>query len=230
MSNSTLKIGIFLLLSTVIGNSNASEKATAKIKVNCKCIALTFDDGPQAKFTPAILAILTKQNIKATFFQVGKNIKNNPQLSQLLAKQGHELGNHTMSHPRLPHLTAISAINSEIKGVQIMLKEVTGSTPTAFRAPFLKYDKRVWQSIKDNNLRAYNASVYADYKGDGDLHDQQVVADHLESITAKVTPGAIVLMHERQKTLHYLNLFIKTLKAQGYHFVTMSQLSKLKHE
>ena len=187
-------------------------------------IALTFDDGPNAKFSKPILEILDRQQVKATFFQVGKNMKPHPDISRLVASKGHEIGNHSMTHPRLPELATQGEIDAEIRGLQVLTAETTGSAPKVFRAPYLKFDDRVWAVLDELSLPAFNASVYADYKGDGDLNDPVVASAHVDAVVAKVKSGTIILMHEREVTLHYLDEVVGKLKGAGFTFVTASDL------
>ena len=74
------------------------------------------------------------------------------------------------------------------------------------------------------NLPAFNASVYADYKGKEDLNDPTVASAHADSVVARVKSGAIILMHEREITLHYLDEVVKKLKEEGFIFITLSEL------
>jgi peptidoglycan/xylan/chitin deacetylase (PgdA/CDA1 family) len=212
-----------LLLATVVAQG-AERRAINQLPNADKLIALTFDDGPNAKFTQPILDILAKHEMQATFFQVGKNMKRLPELSRKVSAAGHEIGNHSMTHARLPELATAEGVKMEIAGFQTLTQETTGNAPKVFRAPYLKFDDRVWAVIDELGLPAFNASVYADYKGDGDLSDPAIASAHAQGVVEKVKGGTIILMHERAKTLHYLDEVVGTLKANGYTFVTLSEL------
>jgi len=213
---------VALLLS--LAASADERKAISQIPADRKAIALTFDDGPNAAFTQPILDILERHQVRATFFQIGKNMKAHPELSRLVIKKGHEIGNHSMTHPRLPELTTQQEIDTEIRGFQTVTKSTSGVEPKVFRAPFLKFDDRVWTVLDELDLPAFNASVYADYKGNGDLNDPSVSTSHADAIVAKVKSGTIILMHEREITLHYLDEVLGKLKEAGYTFMTLSEL------
>jgi peptidoglycan/xylan/chitin deacetylase (PgdA/CDA1 family) len=212
------------LLLVCFAASAADRKAINKIPNHRKAIALTFDDGPNNKITKPILEILERHQVKATFFQVGKNINAYPELSRQVASRGHEIGNHSMTHARLPELTSQKDIEAEIRGFQTLAKSTIGSAPKVFRAPYLKFDERVWTVLDDLGLPAFNASVYADYKGNDDLNNPSVASAHADTIVAKVNSGSIILMHERAITLHYLDEVISKLKNADFSFVTVSEL------
>lgn len=186
-------------------------------------IALTFDDGPN-QYTEPILEILQKHQVQATFFQIGKKIQETPDLTRRVITEGHELGNHSMTHPRLPELESLADIQKEIQDFQTLSGKLTGTTPKVFRAPYIKFDERVWAVLDQLGLPAFNAHVWADYKGDGTLDDPAIASAHAQAAAAKVKSGSIILMHEREITLHYLDEFVAQLKEAGFIFVTLSDL------
>ena len=97
-------------------------------------IALTFDDGP-SESTPALLELLNRHNAKATFFVCGRNAERLPDVLLAIAKAGHEIGNHTWSHPRLD-FASTATMRSEIGRTQELVRSITGAAPTLFRAPY----------------------------------------------------------------------------------------------
>jgi peptidoglycan/xylan/chitin deacetylase (PgdA/CDA1 family) len=97
-------------------------------------IALTFDDGP-SESTPALLALLKQHNARATFFVCGHNAQRLPEVLKAIAADGHEIGNHTWSHPRLD-FTGPARMRDEIGRTQAQIAEITGTKPTLFRAPY----------------------------------------------------------------------------------------------
>jgi len=220
MNNFYSYILIVLIACSTLSDVTAAvkRKPAAVIKNDKNMIALTFDDGPSKVATEKILAILEKHQVKVTFFQVGKNIKKFPELSKLCAVKGHQIGNHSMSHPKLPELGSREEILSELKGSQELIAEVAGVTPTVFRAPYLKFDDRVWSVVDELGLKAYNAAAYCDYKKKGAVEDHAVLA------AAKVKSGSVILLHERPVTLQFLEQFIVELKNKGFVFKTLDEL------
>src|ERR1043166_691893 len=93
-----------------------------------KVVALTFDDGPHGPATERLLDILRKENIKATFFLVGKMVEKHPDLAQMEAAEGHEMANHTYDHTRLVGLTP-EQVENELKGGALAIGKAVGSPP-----------------------------------------------------------------------------------------------------
>ena len=197
--------------------SQEDKKPFTRLKTDEKVLALTFDDGPNAKITGRILEILKRQKVSATFFVVGKNIKKNPDLLARVHKEGHEIGNHSMTHPRLPSLD-VEGVKSEIVGSQNLIQEQLGFKPVVFRAPYLKHDDKVWQVLSWAKLYSLNAQHYFDYKERGSLEG------HAERCVKELKPGAVILIHEREVSLKFLEEFIQKAKAEGYRFLRASEL------
>lgn len=188
-----------------------------------KTIALTFDDGIAPAIHKQMLDILKKEAVPVTFFLIGKNTQHKQLIKQAI-KDGHEIGNHSMTHPVLPSLTD-DEIEQEIQGFQsIMLKEFNYQTKV-FRAPKLRYDKRVMQVLSKLDLVAVNATVGT--KDYADTTSREYIL-HTATESPKLTQGSIILMHEVQKTADVLPDIIKFYKQAGYTFMTVSQMLNLK--
>ena len=216
------KLVIFLfcfeLSISVCDAKSQKRKAIKNIQNSENIIYLTFDDGPSKVVTEKILDILDKHNVKATFFEIGEKIKATPELSKMCVDRGHEVGNHSMTHPKLPKLGSLAKIQLEIEENQDLIGEVTGIRPTAFRAPFLKFDERVWSVLDQNSLKAYNASAYCDFKKKSSIEQHPVLAANM------VKAGTIILIHERTSALNFLNEFIEELKSRDFVFKTISEI------
>ena len=117
-----------------------------------KTIALTFDDGPDEDFSPQILDILKKYNVKATFFMVGQKVGWNPQIAKRASDEGHDIGNHTFSHINICKSTNEQIIN-EINKTQKIIKDVTGKEPTLFRPPYRAINENLFNIIKSKDMR-----------------------------------------------------------------------------
>lgn len=98
-------------------------------------VCLTFDDGPNPQSTPRLLKVLERHQVKATFFMIGRELRAFPEIAHEVVRQGHELGNHTMSHPRMDRI-ANSARGLEIDGMDAMLAEIDGRAHHLFRPPY----------------------------------------------------------------------------------------------
>src|SRR5204863_6685277 len=120
-------------------------------------VALTFDDGP-SESTPAILEVLAEAGARATFFQVGANALRLPDLARRVAREGHEIANHTQSHPRF-YLCSPATISRQIEQAQQSLSEVHGREPTLFRPPYGARWFGMFSALERSKLRSVMWSV-----------------------------------------------------------------------
>lgn len=193
-----------------------------KAKTSEKIVALTFDDGPDPRFTPKILDILKKNGIKATFFVLGANAQRYPWLVEREANDGHLIGVHTWDHP---HLTRISSreIADELDRTAEIIARITGPYPRYMRPPYGEMDGRVYRVIHSRGYRIVIWSTeFQDLRYPGALADAGYVA-------ARVKPGDIILGHDgrrsyRRRDVKALPYLIAKLKARGYRFVTVDEL------
>ncbi|WP_397536921.1 polysaccharide deacetylase family protein [Rummeliibacillus pycnus] len=189
-----------------------------KKKAN-KLVALTFDDGPSDTVTPKVLKILKKHNIKATFFMVGSQVNANPKMAKQVQEAGHEIGNHTYSHPNLKNLTN-AQIKSQLTKTSVAIKKATGHNPTLFRPPYGSVDNRVRVQTK------LPVILWSVDTRDWEHHNSQKL---LEYVKKETYPGAIILMHDiHMPTADGLDAVITYLEKQGYSFVTVSELNETK--
>ena len=192
-------------------------------------MALTFDDGPHPTYTPAILDALEEYAAQATFFAIGRHLQQHPQVAQRVVAQGHELANHTFSHPDLNRRLG-PGIEQEIQRTEDLLTPMIDSLPSYFRPPYGHANLIVMQTLK-----AMGRPIFL---WDIDLLDwSSLSVDQMMTMLAEqVHPGAIVLMHDsspnsdgsprtsRQKTVELVRQILATYTAQGYRFVTLSDL------
>jgi len=186
-----------------------------------KKIALTFDDGPHPVKTPKILALLEKHGVRATFFIVGSLAEYHPEIVKKEAELGHELANHSYTHPRLSKLTE-AEIKSEIERADAAIKKASGVTPRLFRPPEGAYSKDIVSIAaslgKETVIWTVDTMDWARSPCD------KIV----ENVKANVTFGSIILFHDCTRdgtfTLEALEVLLPYLKSQGYEFVTVSEL------
>lgn len=186
-----------------------------------KVVALTFDDGPHPKETDKVLDVLQKYNIKATFFIAGKHARwyTNPLIRA--SKEGHEIGNHTFTHPDISNLNS-AQIESEILECEKVLVEITGKKPTLFRPPFGSYRKEELEKIaKKNNYKIVLWTTV-------DARDwQNPPASKIAStIIDNAKNGDIILLHDyaTENTVEALDILIPQMQSKGFKFVTVSEL------
>ena len=184
-----------------------------------KYIALTFDDGPDAEATPALLDILKKQNAKATFFVLGEKIKSNAPILRRMTAEGHAVGNHGLTHQRLTGMTQ-AEVSAEIEDVNSLLLQITGKAPEVFRPPYGAIDNKVIQTTRDYGLAIVLWSMYPESWG-GLLGAEGLN----ERIVAKARDGDIVFMHDTSaRSVAATERVIQRLSSQNYVFVTVPDL------
>ncbi len=181
-------------------------------------IALTFDDGPVPEDIEPILRILKEEGVSATFFVVGDRVKEFPHLARQIIEEGHEIGNHSMSHPRLVTL-ANEGIVEELSECEDAILEATGiETLKLFRPPGLRCDDRVLRIAQKKGYITVHGDITAnDYRGSSGGNIEELV-------TRKIRPGCIVLLHMIPETAEALPEIIRHAKESGYRFVTIPEM------
>lgn len=186
-------------------------------------IALTFDDGPHPEYTSEILDILDEYGVKATFFAVGENIERYPELVRRVISSGHEVGNHTWSHKGMKNLSA-EQITEEIAKTQEILKVSFNYSPVLFRPPGGGEYKNALCIAEEMGCKYVLWSWHTDPK-DWQRPSAESIA---KAVLSTVTGGDIVLLHDYvsgvSSTPAALRQIIPSLLAQGYSFVTVSEL------
>ncbi|HET7113125.1 MAG TPA: glycosyltransferase [Pyrinomonadaceae bacterium] len=204
-------------------------------------LALTFDDGPDPRWTPAILDILKREQVPATFFIVGKNGQANPDLLRRIVNEGHEIGNHTFTHPNLGEMP-LRLTELELNATQRLIESETGRSTVLFRPPYFgdaEADKpqEVEPAIIAQNLGYIMVGLRID-PNDWRLPvtpNQIVNRTISRAIDADPeTRGEVVLLHDaggdRSATVEALPELIHELKARGFRFVAVSDLAGLSRD
>ncbi|CUH95281.1 hypothetical protein P22_1351 [Propionispora sp. 2/2-37] len=193
--------------------------AVKEVATSRKVVALTFDDGPLGRTTPAILDILQEKQVKATFFVVGERAEQFPELVKREERDGHEIGNHTYSHPNLFSLTR-NNIDKEIEKTDQIITKMT-TKPLFFRPPEGRFNKSIINLARD---KGYTVILWSVDPFDWRLHP---AGDTVNTVLKKTKPGSIILLHDGiypSTTPEALNYIIDSLKDRGYEFLTISQL------
>lgn len=186
------------------------------------CIALTFDDGPSGKYTPALLDGLKERGVRATFFVVGENIKGNEDILKRIHNEGHVIGNHTLNHKNLAKESE-AGVREQLVGCSDLVEQVTGQRPVVARMPggSLNDDTRV--VLAELGLPAIGWSV--DTRDWESKNVDAILAETFQSGQYGVRDGAIILMHDRVGvTTEATLLIVDRLLAEGYTFVTVPEL------
>lgn len=180
-------------------------------------VCLTFDDGPHPESMNRILDVLKKENVKATFFVVGKVVEQNPALVRRMMMEGHEVGNHTYSHKRLNKMPLASA-RQEILACQAAVKRATGANMDLLRPPGMEYNNNVLYLCQELGYVTVHWNVVAaDYV-------PTPPATIVDRVMSQVKDGSVVLLHDSIDTAGALETIIRKLKSEKYRFVTTTQM------
>ena len=185
-------------------------------------VALTFDDGPSAQYTPQVLDVLKKYGVKATFFVIGENIEKNADIISREAEEGHEIGNHTYSHLD-ERRNDVGFMRNEIINTNILIKKYSGKSPKYFRPP---YGVENWRFLDEAELLNYSIILWGVDVRDW---DPQVTRDDISlQIVKEARNGSIILLHDggtsREAMIDALPAVIEGLRQKGIGFVTIDEM------
>lgn len=199
-------------------NSGKREVPIYAVDMKEKKLAISFDAAWGADCTPTLLKILKENNIKTTFFLTGIWVKEYPEMVKAIADAGHELGNHSLTHPHCNTLSEEEFIK-ELKDNEEMIYKLTKKRTRLFRPPFGEYD--------NTNIKAARKNGYEVIQWSVDSLDWQELGTEavVDRILKNAHPGAIMLFHNNAKyTPEALPIILKKLKEDGYKIVPVSDL------
>jgi peptidoglycan/xylan/chitin deacetylase (PgdA/CDA1 family) len=180
-----------------------------------KYVFLTFDDGPHYTYTPQVLDILTRYSVRATFFQIGRNVKTYPWLTKRAHSRENSVQNHTWSHPDLRYVSW-TTFKYQVQTTDSYIRAQTGYTPRCLRPPYGAVNSTVYSraATLGKKIRLWNVDP-RDWSRPGTSTIVNRVLNNVQS-------GSIVLLHDgggdRSQTVAALPTIIKTLKSRGYEF------------
>ena len=189
---------------------------------NDRVVALTFDDGPDPRFTPQVLRILRQYNVHATFFLVGRQVRKCPRLAAAVVAEGHVIGNHTFTHPYLERKNR-REVAQELQACDASLKSAVHLRTHLFRPPRGNWNPTIFrEALKDGeHIILWTVAV--------EHHDAPTPRAMADRALGLIRPGGILLMHDgatrsRQTTVEALPLLLDGLKKRGYRCVTVPDL------
>lgn len=217
-----LTVTAFLLSPSIVRGDKVSFEPIHRIDTQRKVVALTFDDGPDPKYTPLILETLHKNGVPATFFVLGSQVDKYPKIISWVKKAGHEIGNHGYYHHDLHRLTE-QEIYDDIKRAEKSIWLQTGILPQYYRPPGGVLTHDVMNAVQASGYDIIHWSV-----DPRDWSLQRTAAVIAKSVKSHITSGDIVLFHDgglnQRQTIKALQELITDLKSKGYKFVTVSHL------
>ena len=200
--------------------------AVGQAKTKEKIVALTFDDGPSKTYTPQVLAVLKKYNIKATFFMCGAQAQYYPDLVKQASADGHEIANHSFSHPNLFKDKAKrgAVLVAEVVQMNHLVEKLTMIKPAYFRAPYNYLGPETIKAVNDAGL------IYVSWTFSVKDWEKPAPQVMVSEFSKRLLPGSIVLLHDgggnRTNTVAALPGMIEAGKKKGYRFVTLGELLK----
>lgn len=186
-------------------------------------VALTFDDGPSPEYTDAVIKILQKENIKATFFVTGAELRKYPEGGEKLVDAGHILGNHSYSHRQMV-LKSMEFIRHEIEVTDSLIQAAGHDDEIYFRPPYGKRLMGLPWYLKRHNRKTVMWDIEPESYSDI-MNDPEKIRTHIRE---NIRPGSIILLHvmykSRQASRDALTGIIADVGSMGYQFVTLPQL------
>ena len=193
-------------------------------------VALTFDDGPDIRFTPQVLDVLAEHDVKATFFLFGARAEANREITKRIHDEGHAIGNHTYWHPNLTK-ESLERLRWELTETEQVIEDIIGFKPRLFRSPYGALNDEIVKVLgqEDNTVIGWNVDS---------LDWKQLSADIIsDNILSNVGFGSIILMHDGTDwsadlsgTVQALDKVILKLKEDGTKFVTVPELIGIPEE
>jgi peptidoglycan/xylan/chitin deacetylase (PgdA/CDA1 family) len=193
-----------------------------------KKLALTYDDGPSDAYTVPLLEVLSKHNVRATFFLIGRYVQQLPHLAREMAEAGHVVGNHTYTHPQLI-FESRTQIRAQITACRNILNDALGEHSNLFRPPFGGRRPAVMRIAREEGLEPVMWSVTG---YDWNPTTSERIERHVER---QLRGGDVILLHDgghremgvdRAATVAATDRLIKKLKEQGHEFVTVPEMMK----
>lgn len=191
-------------------------------------IALTYDDGPNDPHTLRLLEVLAKHAVQATFFLIGRYVKQHPEIARDIVNAGHVVGNHTFTHPLLTFKTE-GEIRQEIGKCRSALEDAVGEAPNLFRPPFGGRRPAVLRVARELGLEPIMWSVTS---YDWSAPPAEVIE---RKVAKRIRGGDVILLHDgghkqmgadRSQTVIATDHLIARYKAEGYEFVTVSDMMR----
>ena len=221
----------FLILFLIFSIFTVSVSATQKAQnvyhsshTDEKVLALTFDDGPHPRYTKEILKLLDEYGIRATFFMIGENISNYPETAKMVFEAGHEIGNHTDTHPSVRSIGR-EEISKEMQEAENKISRITGRKTKLFRPPEGLCSHEICEEAEKLD---YSVILWTVDTRDWAGTPSEVIK---EGVMKRIRGGDILLFHDyvskRSHTIEALRKIIPALQAEGYEFLTVSEILAL---
>ena len=187
-----------------------------------RCVALTFDDGPDARSTPVLLEVLRQAGVEAAFFGIGHRVAANPELAARIVREGHLLENHSYAHSKLTNIFSVGRLLADLARTQAVIEQATGIAPRWFRPPIGLSNPRVFHVARLLRLTVVGWSA-------GGLDTQLTEPERIVArISRRLAPGAIILLHDGnipgERLAVTVTKLLDKLRARGYEVVRLDKM------
>jgi peptidoglycan/xylan/chitin deacetylase (PgdA/CDA1 family) len=185
-------------------------------------IALTFDDGPDARSTPALLDALRELEVEAAFFVIGKEVEREPQLANRILREGHLLENHSFAHSYATNFYPTAKLTADLSRAQQTIKKLTGTTPIFFRPPVGLSNPNVFRAARALQLKVIGWTIRS---LDTRLTDPARIVQRIER---ELKPGAVILLHDgnipAERLVVTVKLLLTKLREHNYEVVRLDRM------
>jgi peptidoglycan-N-acetylglucosamine deacetylase len=228
LGNRVMLIAVVLVFLTVIGLGVAIPQLRLFGPFVCRgngtrrCVALTFDDGPDARSTPALLELLRDRSVEAAFFCVGHRVEAQPELAAQIVRSGHVIENHSYLHSNATNFFSVGRLRKELQRAQTVIQQTTGTVPHLFRPPMGLSNPRIFRVARSLGLTVVGWSA----RGlDTKITEPERIISRIEK---RLKPGAIILLHDgnipAERLVVTVKLLLDRLRALGYDVVRLDRM------
>jgi peptidoglycan/xylan/chitin deacetylase (PgdA/CDA1 family) len=216
----------FLLLVIAIGSTRPQWSLfglfVCQAATTRRCVALTFDDGPDERSTPALLELLRNEKVEAAFFCIGHRVASQTKLAGQIVAEGHLIENHTYNHSNATNFFSVKRLLQELTQTQNVIQESTATVPLLFRPPMGLSNPRVFKAARSLGLTVVGWTA----RGlDTVIKEPERIVGRIER---NLKPGAIILLHDgnipADRLLATVKLLLDRLRALGYDIVRLDRM------
>jgi peptidoglycan-N-acetylglucosamine deacetylase len=197
--------------------------ALCRVNTPRRVVAMTFDDGPDPAVTPALLEVLADRGVRATFFCIGEQVAQHPELVQRIHAAGHQIENHSFRHSRWTNLFSMVRLKQDLEQAQHLIQQITGRKPVFYRPPVGLTNLRVFRIASELQLEVVG------YSARGLDQSRRVPETIVSRIMRRLRPGAILVLHDGgvpvERLLAVVRMLLDKLQTEGYSLAPLGELT-----